>query len=124
MTGALGIHRKVEKSVRATRDPGLRRGDEGKGARPRDRFIGIPGTQYFGIPGTQYLIHSAAAPQVTQKTVPASVTGAAAYSVFTGYNNRGLELYARFASAAGAGITNIYDNVGDSGDTEFRGHNT
>jgi YD repeat-containing protein len=50
--------------------------------------------------------------RVTEKDVPASVTGAAAYSVFTGYDNRGLELYARFASAAGPGVTNAYDNGG------------
>jgi RHS repeat-associated protein len=48
----------------------------------------------------------------TEKDVPTSVTGAAAYSVFSGYDNRGLELYARFASAGGSGVTNIYDNVG------------
>jgi YD repeat-containing protein len=50
--------------------------------------------------------------RVIQRAVPASVTGGVAYSVFTGYDNRGLELYARFASATGAGITNTYDNVG------------
>jgi RHS repeat-associated protein len=50
--------------------------------------------------------------RVIEKDVPASVTGAAAYSVFTGYDNRGLQLYARFASAGGAGITNNYDNIG------------
>jgi RHS repeat-associated protein len=50
--------------------------------------------------------------RVIQKAVPASVTGAAAYSTFTGYDNRGLQLYTRFTSATGAGITNTYDNVG------------
>jgi RHS repeat-associated protein len=50
--------------------------------------------------------------RVTVKTVPASATGAAGYSVYTGYDNRNLELYARFGSAAGAGIANDYDNAG------------
>ena len=44
--------------------------------------------------------------------VSTSTTGAAGYSVFTGYDNRGLELYARFGSAGGAGIANGYDNAG------------
>jgi RHS repeat-associated protein len=50
--------------------------------------------------------------RVTQKNVPASAAGAPGYSVFTGYDNRGLELYARFGSASGVGITNSYDNAG------------
>jgi RHS repeat-associated protein len=50
--------------------------------------------------------------RVTQKSVPASATGAPGYSVTTGYDNRGLELTARFGSAAGLGITDTYDNAG------------
>ena len=50
--------------------------------------------------------------RMKQKSVPASVTGAAGYSVFYGYDLRGLQTYARFGSAAGAGITNSYDTFG------------
>jgi RHS repeat-associated protein len=50
--------------------------------------------------------------RVTVKTVPASATGAAGYSVYQGYDNRGLLLYARFGSTTGLGITDTYDNVG------------
>jgi RHS repeat-associated protein len=50
--------------------------------------------------------------RVTQKNVPASATGAPGYGVFTGYDNRGPELYARFGSPTGAGITDTYDNAG------------
>ena len=50
--------------------------------------------------------------KLTQKTVPASTTGAAGYSVFYGYDVNGLQLYARFGSASGAGLTNSYDGFG------------
>jgi len=50
--------------------------------------------------------------RVTQKTVPASVTLAPGYSVFFGYDNRGLQTYARFGSATGLGVTNAYDGFG------------
>jgi RHS repeat-associated protein len=50
--------------------------------------------------------------RMKQKSVPASVTGAAGYSVFYGYDLRGLQTYSRFGSAAGAGITNGYDTFG------------
>jgi RHS repeat-associated protein len=50
--------------------------------------------------------------RVTQKNVPASATGAPGYSVYTGYDNHGLELFARFGSATGAGVTDSYDNAG------------
>ncbi|MEP2987348.1 MAG: RHS repeat-associated core domain-containing protein [Parasphingorhabdus sp.] len=33
-------------------------------------------------------------------------------NVFYGYDNRGLQTYARFASTSGQGITNVYDDVG------------
>jgi RHS repeat-associated protein len=49
---------------------------------------------------------------MTLKTVPASATGAAGYSVYQGYDNRGLLLYSRFGSTAGIGITNAYDGFG------------
>ena len=48
--------------------------------------------------------------RVTQKAVPTSATGAAAYTVAYGYDNRGLELSAAFA--AGGGISNSYDAAG------------
>ncbi|HEX8063005.1 MAG TPA: RHS repeat-associated core domain-containing protein [Allosphingosinicella sp.] len=50
--------------------------------------------------------------RMKQKSVPASVTGAAGYSVFYGYDLRGLQTYARFGSAAGVGITNSFDSFG------------
>ncbi|HEX9964469.1 MAG TPA: hypothetical protein VGB04_05745, partial [Allosphingosinicella sp.] len=50
--------------------------------------------------------------RVTVKTVPASATGAPGYGVFTGYDNRGLQTYARFGSASGAGVTNGWDGFG------------
>lgn len=50
--------------------------------------------------------------RLKQKNVPASVTGAAGYSVFYGYDLRGLQTQARFGSATGAGITNVYDTFG------------
>jgi RHS repeat-associated protein len=50
--------------------------------------------------------------RMKQKNVPASVTGAAGYSVFYGHDLRGLQIHARFGSAAGAGITDSYDTFG------------
>jgi RHS repeat-associated protein len=50
--------------------------------------------------------------RITLKSVPASVTGAAGYGVYYGYDLRGLQTYARFGSAAGAGISNVYDALG------------
>jgi RHS repeat-associated protein len=50
--------------------------------------------------------------RLTRKTVPASATGASGYVVFTGYDNRGLQTYARFGSATGTGVTNQYDGFG------------
>jgi RHS repeat-associated protein len=50
--------------------------------------------------------------RITVKTVPASVSGAAGYSVYSGYDVRGLQTYARFGSASGAGISNVYDGFG------------
>lgn len=49
---------------------------------------------------------------VVQKTVPASATGAAGYSVFYQYDIRGLLLSARFGSASGKGVSYTYDAVG------------
>jgi YD repeat-containing protein len=42
------------------------------------------------------------------KSVPASASGAAGYSVYSGYDVRGLMTHARFGSDTGAGITNAY----------------
>ena len=50
--------------------------------------------------------------RMTQKNVPASASGAAGYNVFYGYDVRGLPTYLRFGSAAGPGVTNIYDALG------------
>jgi RHS repeat-associated protein len=50
--------------------------------------------------------------RMTQKSVPASASGAAGYSVFYGYDAAGLQLFARFGSASGAGITIAYDRFG------------
>ncbi|MEI6487007.1 MAG: RHS repeat-associated core domain-containing protein [Sphingomonadales bacterium] len=46
------------------------------------------------------------------KTVPVSATGAAGYAVYYGYDLRGLQLFARFGSTTGVGVTNAYDNAG------------
>jgi RHS repeat-associated protein len=46
------------------------------------------------------------------KTVPTSASGAAGYTVYSGYDVRGLQTYARFDSTSGAGITNSYDGFG------------
>jgi RHS repeat-associated protein len=50
--------------------------------------------------------------RITVKTVPASASGAAGYSVYSGYDVQGLQTYARFGSASGAGISNVYDGFG------------
>jgi RHS repeat-associated protein len=50
--------------------------------------------------------------RLSVKTVPVSATGIAGYTVYQGYDNRNLLLYARFSSTTGAGITNAYDSVG------------
>ncbi len=46
------------------------------------------------------------------KTVPASATGAAGYSVHYGYDVGNRQTFARFGSASGTGITNVYDSFG------------
>ncbi len=46
------------------------------------------------------------------KAVPSSASGVPGYSVHYGYDVRGLQLYARFGSATGAGVTNAYDGFG------------
>ena len=46
------------------------------------------------------------------KTVPASASGAAAYSVWYRYDARGLQTEARFGSDSGAGVSNAYDALG------------
>jgi YD repeat-containing protein len=50
--------------------------------------------------------------RLVQKNVPASASGAAGYSVYYGYDLRGLGTYARFGSAVGPGIANTYDGFG------------
>ena len=50
--------------------------------------------------------------RLTVKNVPASATGAAGYSVYYGYDVQGLQTYARFGSASGAGISTAYDGFG------------
>jgi hypothetical protein len=49
---------------------------------------------------------------MTQKHAPASASRAAGYNVFYGYDLRGLQLYARFGSATGQGVTSRYDGFG------------
>jgi RHS repeat-associated protein len=48
----------------------------------------------------------------TVKSVPASASGAAGYSVHYRYDIRGLQTDARFGSPSGQGITNAYDGYG------------
>lgn len=50
--------------------------------------------------------------RVTVKTAPTSASGAAGYSVYYGYDQQSLQLYARFGSHLGVGITNTYDGFG------------
>ena len=50
--------------------------------------------------------------RVRSKTVPVSTSGAAGYSVWYGYEVRGLQTFARFSSISGTGITNVYDGFG------------
>jgi YD repeat-containing protein len=50
--------------------------------------------------------------RLISKSVPASASGAAGYGVFYGYDVMGLQLYARFGSASGPGVTNAYDGFG------------
>jgi len=50
--------------------------------------------------------------RVRLKTVPTSTSGVPGYSVYYGYDVRGLQLYARFSSTSGIGITNQYDGFG------------
>jgi RHS repeat-associated protein len=50
--------------------------------------------------------------RVILKTAPTSATGAAGYSVYYGYDVANAQLYARFGSATGQGITNTYDGLG------------
>jgi RHS repeat-associated protein len=52
--------------------------------------------------------------RVTLKTVSVSATGAAGYSVFYVYDNRGLQTSARFGTSAapGSGVTSDYDSAG------------
>ena len=46
------------------------------------------------------------------KTVPTSASGAPGYSVHYGYDLRNAQLFARFGSTSGLGITNSYDGFG------------
>jgi RHS repeat-associated protein len=48
----------------------------------------------------------------TVKSVPASASGAPGYTVYYGYDVRGLQTYARFGSASGPGVGNAYDGFG------------
>lgn len=50
--------------------------------------------------------------RVRVKTVPASASGAPGYTAYNDYDLRGLQLYARFGSDSGQGITNTYDGAG------------
>lgn len=48
----------------------------------------------------------------TVKSVPTSASGASGYTVYYGYDVRGLQTYARFGSPSGEGITNVHDGLG------------
>lgn len=50
--------------------------------------------------------------RVRAKSVPTSATGVPGYSVRYGYDVRSLQLYARFTSDTGQGVTNTYDGFG------------
>jgi len=50
--------------------------------------------------------------RLTLKTVPASASGAAGYSIYYGYDVNGLQTFARFGSPSGSGITTTYDRFG------------
>jgi len=50
--------------------------------------------------------------RVRVKTVPTSASGAPGYSVYHGYEVRGLMTHARFSSDSGQGVTNSYDGFG------------
>ncbi|MEX2963366.1 RHS repeat domain-containing protein [Microbulbifer sp. TYP-18] len=50
--------------------------------------------------------------RVSKKDVPGT-----SQDVYYGYDNRGLQLYARFASISGAGVTNAYDGFGNISNT-------
>lgn len=50
--------------------------------------------------------------RLKQKTVPTSTSGAAGYVVQYGYDVQDLQVFARFGSTSGAGITSVYDGFG------------
>jgi RHS repeat-associated protein len=50
--------------------------------------------------------------RLTQKSVPASSSGASAYSTYYSYDLLGRAIFARFGSSTGSGVTNIYDALG------------
>ena len=50
--------------------------------------------------------------RVRVKTVPTSASGAPGYSVYHGYEVRGLMTHARFSSDSGPGVSNSYDGFG------------
>jgi RHS repeat-associated protein len=60
--------------------------------------------------------------RLRQKNVPASAGGAPGYSVYYGYDLRGLQTYARFGSDAGPGVTNTYDGADRLAGLDAIGH--
>ena len=50
--------------------------------------------------------------RVLSRSVPSSASGATGYSVHYGYDLRNAQLFARFGSASGYGLTNAYDGFG------------
>ncbi len=50
--------------------------------------------------------------RVVSRIVPSSASGAAGYSVHYGYDLRNAQVFARFGSASGYGLTNAYDAFG------------
>lgn len=57
--------------------------------------------------------------RITQKVVPerTGLTTSATRDVYYGYDNRGLQLYARFDSTSGEGLSSSYDGFGRLADT-------
>ena len=78
-------------------------------------------TSYRKRDGRTFTFTYDALNRVTSKVVPdacvsgftcTNVAASATRDVFYGYDNRGLQLFARFDSTAGEGITNVFDNMG------------
>jgi hypothetical protein len=79
---------------------------------PSTRTVTAPGLNGVDIPPIFTLDGFSRQNRVRSKTVPVSTSGAAGYSVWYGYDVRGLQTFARFGSITGTGVTNQYDAFG------------